>query len=71
MVSNRYWIPRPVVNSWYKYNWRDNYYYDDYSYDSYDDWYVERATTKAKRFSKKKTEKRHKSYIDKLMEEMA
>lgn len=68
MVSNRYWIPRPVT---YGYNyWRDNYYNDDYVYDSYNDWYIERAKSKAKRFSKKKSETRHKSYIDKLMEEM-
>lgn len=74
MVSNRYWIPRPAIKTdygWYKYNLRDDYYYYDTSYDSYDDWYIERATTKAKRFSKKKDEKRHKSYIDNLLEEMA
>ena len=75
MVSNRYWIPRTITKdynyNWY--NWRDDYYYDDYGYNtykSYDDWYVERANTKAKRFSKKKNEKRHKSYIDKLLEEV-
>ena len=62
-VSNRYWIPIPKPQKdfdWYTYMYGD----DDY-YDSYDNWYV---AQKATRFSKKKNEKRHKSYIDKLME---
>ena len=72
MVSNRYWIPtKPVIttNTYDKYysKWGsdDSYYY--YDYDSYDSWYMQRN---AKRFSKKKSDKRHKSYIDKLMEEV-
>ena len=66
MVSNRYWIPKPVnYRSYYYDKWDD--YGTSYIYDSYDAWYTEK---KAKRFSKKKTEKRHKSYIDKLMEEV-
>lgn len=66
MVSNRYWIPKKVSYDWYGYV-RGNY----YNYDFYDDWYVEH---KSKRFSKTKTtkdgKKRHKSYIDDLMEEV-
>lgn len=59
MVSNRYWIP-------IKYTMRNYYGYDLYDdYDSYDDWYVRRAS---KRFSKKKSDSRHKSYIDYLQE---
>ena len=59
-VSNRYWIPVKRDFNWYEYMYgRD--------YDSYDDWYTSRM---AKRFSKKKSEKRHKSYIDALMEEV-
>lgn len=61
-VSNRYWIPTPKPQKdfdWYIYM------YDDDYYDSYDNWYI---AQKATRFSKKKNEKRHKSYIDKLME---
>ena len=64
MVSNRYWIPRKnIYNDWYSYMYGDN----DYIYDSYDDYYVSRAS---KRFSKKKNETRHKSYIDALLEEV-
>lgn len=60
MVSNRYWIPVKHDFNWYEYMYgRD--------YDSYDDWYTSRM---ANRFSKKKSEKRHKSYIDALMEEV-
>ena len=60
MVSNRYWIPVKHNFNWYEYMYgRD--------YDSYDDWYTSRM---ANRFSKKKSEKRHKSYIDALMEEV-
>ena len=59
-VSNRHWIPVKHDFNWYNYMYgRD--------YDSYDDWYTSRM---ANRFSKKKSEKRHKSYIDKLMEEV-
>lgn len=57
--------------------WDDDYYDSKYftssnttkdaTYESYDSWYRQK---KAKRFSKKKSEKRHKSYIDKLMEEV-
>lgn len=66
MVSNRHWIPKkysPLTYD-YSYYFDDNYYYNTV-YDSYDSWYTERN---AKRFSKKKNEKRHKSYIDKLLE---
>jgi len=64
MVSNRYWIPRKnIYSDWYSYMYGDN----DYIYDSYDDYYVARAS---KRFSKKKNETRHKSYIDALLEEV-
>ena len=73
MVSNRHWIPiqKPIsYTSRYFDKW-DDYYYnynsDSYIYDSYDAWYRQKN---AKRFSKKKSEKRHKSYIDKLMEEV-
>ena len=57
MVSNRYWIPKPVIYNSYDYD----YDYDDYS------WY---DTKKANRFSKKKSDKRYKSYIDYLLEEV-
>ena len=64
MVSNRYWIPKKnIYSDWYSYMYGDN----DYVYDSYDDYYVSRAS---KRFSKKKNETRHKSYIDALLEEV-
>lgn len=64
MVSNRYWIPKKnIYSDWYSYMYGDN----DYVYDSYDDYYVARAS---KRFSKKKNETRHKSYIDALLEEV-
>lgn len=64
MISNRYWIPRKnIYSDWYSYMYGDN----DYIYDSYDDYYVARAS---KRFSKKKNETRHKSYIDALLEEV-
>ena len=72
MVSNRHWIPKKITYTPTTYNNRDfSYYYadDDYYgrvYDSYDSWYLRRN---AKRFSKKNGEK-HKSYIDKLMEEV-
>ena len=72
MVSNRYWIPKPVTyyTSRYFDKWDDTYYYSDGSYfkdsfrsdvadgtyESYDSWYRQK---KAKRFSKKKSEKRH------------
>lgn len=58
-VSNRHWIPKRNYD-WYSYMYGDD-------YDSYDDWYVKRAS---KRFSKKKNEARHKSYIDYLNEEV-
>ena len=63
MISNRYWIPKPITLSPYYYNW--DWGYDDFTYDSYDAW----CESRAKRFSKKKNDKRHKSYIDYLMEE--
>ena len=63
-VSNRYWIP---VKTYYSNDWYYDRYCDYYDYDSYDDWYIQRAS---KRFSKKKNEKRHKSYIDYLTEEV-
>ena len=83
MVSNRYWIPKPATyyTSRYFDRWDDSYYYGggyvlndsfrsdstDGTYESYDSWYRQK---KAKRFSKKKSEKRHQSYIDKLLEEV-
>lgn len=63
-VSNRHWIPIKKTNfNWYSYMYGE----DDYGrcYDSYDAWYVKQ---RSKRFSKKTTEGRHKSYIDELME---
>lgn len=60
MVSNRYWIPKPKTFNWYEYMYGND-------YDSYDDWYTSKT---ANRFSKKKSESRHKSYIDMLMEEV-
>lgn len=64
MVSNRHWIPKKnIYSDWYSYMYGDN----NYIYDSYDDYYVSRAS---KRFSKKKNETRHKSYIDALLEEV-
>lgn len=69
-VSNRYWIPKPVTSYYYD---RVYGYLDDYDYDSYDSWYT---TKRAKRFSKQKlenksdNEKRYKSYIDYLLEEV-
>ena len=56
-VSNRHWIPRPV--SYYDYGYG--------YYDSYDDWY---ETKRAKRFSKPKSDKKYKSYIDYLIDEV-
>ena len=61
-VSNRHWIPKPVIN--YGYNWEDEYYIG--SYDSFDSWY---NAHKAKRFANKSATSRHKSYIDYLQEE--
>lgn len=76
-VSNRHWIPRQRFEfdgyDWYYYMYGRNDYNYDYNgaskpvYDSYDDWYVQKAS---KRFSKKKGDKRHKSYIDYLNEEV-
>ena len=60
MVSNRHWIPVKRSYDWYSYMYGND-------YDSYDDWYRNRM---ANRFSKKKNETRHKSYIDKLMDEV-
>ena len=60
MVSNRYWIPVKHDFNWYEYMYGND-------YDSYDDWYTSRM---ANRFSKKKSEKRHRSYIDTLMDEV-
>lgn len=60
MVSNRYWIPVKHNFNWYEYMYGND-------YDSYDDWYTSRM---ANRFSKKKSEKRHRSYIDTLMDEV-
>jgi len=62
-VSNRYWIPKPKTEyNWYNYMYGSD---DDYgrTYDSYDAW----CASKAKRFSKKTKEGRHKSYIDELL----
>ena len=56
-VSNRYWIPKPVSAYYY-----DRYFNDD---DFVDAWCEKRA----KRFTKKKSDKRYKSYIDYLLEE--
>ena len=64
-VSNRYWIPKKITYNWYNYMYGND---NNSVFDSYDDYYWN--TQKAKRFSKKNTEKRHKSYIDKLMEEV-
>lgn len=65
-VSNRHWIPMPI--SYYRgiYNYDDTYYTDNdiYDWDSFDSWYADRA----KRFSKKKSDSRYKSYIDYLEE---
>lgn len=63
-VSNRHWISIKKSFDWYSYMYGDDNCYSR-SYDSYDSWYI---TQRAKRFSKKKNEERHKSYIDKLME---
>ena len=63
-VSNRHWIPKPIS----AYNWEWSY-DDDYyigSYKNFDSWY---ETHKAKRFSTKTSDSRHKSYIDYLQEE--
>lgn len=60
MVSNRHWIPVKHNFNWYEYMYGND-------YDSYDDWYTSRM---ANRFSKKKSEKRHRSYIDTLMDEV-
>ena len=70
MVSNRHWIIKPT--DYYYNNYRyfdkwDDYYDTSYVYDSYNAWYTQK---KANRFSKKKNDKRHKSYIDKLLEEV-
>lgn len=65
MVSNRYWIPKKLPT--YDNDWYYTKYYGYYDYDSYDDWYMQRAS---KRFSKKNNEKRHKSYIDYLTEQV-
>ena len=65
MVSNRYWIPKKLPK--YDNDWYYTRYYGYYDYDSYDDWYIQRAS---KRFSKKNNEKRHKSYIDYLTEQV-
>jgi hypothetical protein len=63
MVSNRYWIPKKLPT--YDNDWYYTRYCGYYDYDSYDDWYIQRAS---KRFSKKKSDSRHKSYIDYLQE---
>ncbi len=66
MVSNRYWIRNTA--QYYKpiYNYDD--YSDDY-YGGYNYWWYENK--RANRFSKKKSDKRYKSYIDYLLEEEA
>jgi len=61
MVSNRHWIPKPASYYSQIYN-----YLDDYEYDSYDSYW---SSERAKRFSKKKSDNRYKSYIDYLVEE--
>lgn len=58
-VSNRHWIPKPKT-------WIEDYF--NGSYDTFDDWY---ETQRAKRFARKKTDERHKSYIDYLLTEEA
>ena len=71
MVSNRYWIPKPITTSYYRNlyldKWYDDYCDTSYVYDSYDSYYRQKN---AKRFSKKKNEERHRSYIDELMDEV-
>lgn len=67
-VSNRYWIPKTVSDYNYYYS-RINKYFDSYDYDGDDDelpW--SDRPTKATRFATKKSDKRHKSYIDYLTE---
>ena len=59
-VSNRHWIPKPVSDYYYSRYW------DSYDWDDDDDLWCEK---RAKRFAKKKGEKRYKSYIDYLLEE--
>ena len=59
-VSNRHWIPVKHNFNWYNYMYGRE-------YDSYDEWYTSRMS---KRFSKKKSDSRHKSYIDYLNEEV-
>ena len=68
-VSNRYWIPKTISDySYYSRMWD---YLDSYDYDDDDDelpW--SDKPTKAKRFATSKKDKRHKSYIDYLQEEV-
>lgn len=78
-VSNRHWIPRKYVpysyfdDNIYAYNGNNNrtkdrwdswYYNYDYDYDDDGEW----LANKAKRFAKKKSDERYKSYIDYLLE---
>lgn len=62
-VSNRYWIPRPITTyNYYNSLWND---WDDADELPWSDGYV-----KAKRFATNKKDKRHKSYIDYLTDEI-
>ena len=65
-VSNRYWIPKKVSDYNYYYS-RINSYFDSYDYDGDELPWCDKPT-KASRFATKKTDKRHKSYIDYLNE---
>lgn len=65
-VSNRYWIPKKVSDYNFYYS-RINSYFDSYDYDGDDLPWCDKPT-KANRFATKKTDKRHKSYIDYLNE---
>ena len=65
-VSNRYWIPKKISD--YSYYNRIYNYLDSYSYDGDDELPWCDKPTKASRFATKKSDKRHKSYIDYLNE---
>lgn len=66
MVSNRYWIPKPISNlSYYNSIWK---YLDSYDYDGGDELPWSDKPKRATRFATKKSERRHKSYIDYLNE---
>ena len=64
-VSNRYWIPKKVEDySYYSKLWN---YFDDYDYDDVELPWTDKPK-RANRFATKKSDKRHKSYIDYLSE---